>query len=211
MPDKLKKLGKEIVKQFAVSFFFCCLVFVILYFLVSGKIAKYVTLINSLTIKTQEVDIQPVKFDIVSKKLKTYPRIGVKWATLKIDEIDLNLAIYQDDTLDILKKGVGHFLGSWFPGEGGSIILDAHNNKGMFRRLPELSEGSVIVIEADYGTFTYKLTRSDIINKTETDKLPIQSDEELLMLYTCYPVTAVGMTSKRLVLYAELVGADYAN
>ena len=37
------------------------------------------------------------------------------------------------DTLDILRYGVGHYAGSFFPGEGGSVIFAAHNN--YFRKL----------------------------------------------------------------------------
>lgn len=209
MPSKLKKLGKEFAKQFAISFFFCCFIFVILYFLFAGKVTKYISLISASTYKNESIEIKPIKFDISKKALTRYPKFKELWATLKIAEIDLELPVYHDDTLDILKNGVGHYIGSYFPGEGGSIVLAAHNNKGFFRRLPELVEGSEIVIEATYGTFTYKLIRTDIINYKDTSKLPIQSNEELLMLYTCYPITAVGLTTERYVVYARLVGEVY--
>lgn len=209
----MKAYGKEIAKQFATSFFFCSLIFLILYCLCSEKLNNYFALASLITDKTSvtETEKEPTKFNFTKKSLTSYPSMGDKWATLKIDEIDLSLPVFQGDTLDILKNGVGHYIGTYYPGEGGSIVLDAHNNKGMFRRLPELQVGSKIVIEAIYGTFTYKVTRTDIIHYQDTSKLPVQGNEEILMMYTCYPVTAVGLTTQRYVVYAELVGEEYAS
>ena len=55
-----------------------------------------------------------------------------KYATIKIPKIDVDLPVYYGDSLDVLKKGVGHSSGSYFPGEGGSIIYMGHNSKKMF-------------------------------------------------------------------------------
>ena len=44
-----------------------------------------------------------------------------------------------------------------------------------------------------------------IVQENETDKLPIQKDKEILMIYTCYPFVYVGYTTQRYVVYAELV------
>ncbi len=207
----MKTFGKEIAKLFATSFFFCSLIFLILFVLFSNKINKYISLASLITVNEGTSNKEPTKFDLTKKELSKIPYEGDKWATLKIDEIDLTLPVFQGDSLEILKKGVGHYFGTYFPGEGGTIILDAHNNKGMFRRLPELEVNSTIVIEATYGTFTYKVIKTDIINYKDTSKLPVQSDKEILMMYTCYPVTAVGMTTQRYVVYAELVGEEYAS
>lgn len=42
-----------------------------------------------------------------------------------------------------------------------------------------------------------------LINETEIDKLPIQKDKEVLMIYTCYPFNNIGYTTQRYVIYAE--------
>jgi sortase A len=44
-----------------------------------------------------------------------------------------------------------------------------------------------------------------IVEETETDKLPIQKDEEKLMIYTCYPFNNIGYTTQRYVVYANLI------
>lgn len=209
MLNKFKRLGKEIVKQFAISFFLCCFIFVLIYIFFSTKINLAMSIANIITVAQNDsvsTNTQPIELDIVKKRLKSYPSYGDLWATLKISDISLELPIYHGDNLNILAAGVGHLAGSYFPGEGGSIILAAHNTIGFFRRLPELHEGSIITIEAKYGTFNYRVTSTNVINYKDEESLPIQSNDELLMLYTCYPVTALGLTTERFVVYAELVG-----
>ena len=41
--------------------------------------------------------------------------------------------------------------------------------------------------------------------ETETDKLPIQKNEEILMLYTCYNMKGSDKTQYRYVVYAKKV------
>ena len=114
------------------------------------------------------------------------------------------MPVYFGDTLEILKKGVGHSSGSYFPGEGGSIIYMGHNSKNMFRRFSEVKKGDKITVKTSYGEFNYKIYDMQLIKETETDKLPIQDQKEILMVYTCYPFNNIGYATQRYVLYAEL-------
>lgn len=41
--------------------------------------------------------------------------------------------------------------------------------------------------------------------ETETDKLPIQKEKEILMLYTCYPIKDTEKTPYRYVIYAKKI------
>ena len=43
-----------------------------------------------------------------------------------------------------------------------------------------------------------------LIKETELDKLPVQKEKEILMIYTCYPFNNIGYTTQRYVVYAEL-------
>ena len=103
-----------------------------------------------------------------------------------------------------MKNGVGHSSGSYFPGEGGSIVYLGHNSKKMFRRFSELQIGNEIIVKTDYGEFKYTIYDMQLIKETEFDKLPIQKESEILMVYTCYPFNNIGYTDKRYVVYAKL-------
>ena len=139
-----------------------------------------------------------------NNRLENYPEYGTQYATIEISKIDVDLPVYYGDTLEILKKGVGHSSGSYFPGEGGSIVYMGHNSRKVFRRFSELQIGDSIKVTTSYGEFNYKIYDMQLINETETDKLPIQKEKEILMVYTCYPFNNIGYATQRYVVYAEL-------
>lgn len=147
---------------------------------------------------------QETKIDTEKKTLENYPEYGTQYATIEIPRIDANLPVYFGDTLEILKKGVGHSSGSYFPGEGGSILYMGHNSKKVFRRFSELQIGDEIKVTTTYGEYNYKIYDMQLINETELEKVPIQKDEEILMVYTCYPFNNVGYAKQRYVVYAKL-------
>ena len=87
----------------------------------------------------------------------------------------------------------------------GSIIMCEHNYMNNFARLGELVNGDIIEIKTSYGDFYYRLYDEQIVLETETYKLPIQKNEEKLMIYTCYPSDNTGHTPYRYVIYANKI------
>lgn len=169
------------------------------------KIEEIILLANKVSISTQaKNEIKETSINVEEQVLINYPEYGSKYGTLKIDKINVDLPVYFGDTLEILKNGVGHSSGSYFPGEGGSIVYMGHNSKKMFRRFSELQIGDKIKIDTTYGEYNYKIYDMQLIKETELDKLPIQKDKEILMIYTCYPFNNVGYATQRYVVYAEL-------
>lgn len=67
--------------------------------------------------------------------LINYPSFLEKYATLKINKLNINAPIYFGATDDILSKGIAHDSGSYFAGENGSIIMCGHNYMNNFTRL----------------------------------------------------------------------------
>ena len=113
--------------------------------------------------------------------------------------------VYYGANYTILKNGVAHDETSYFPGEGGSIIYAGHNYSTLLADLPEVSYDEKIIIETTYGTFEYKVLGSKIIKETDVEEVPIQSEKELLMIYTCWPINNIGHATERYVVYANLV------
>ena len=139
----------------------------------------------------------------VEGHLEHYPNFAEQYATLKIKKIGVNAPIYFGATDEIIQKGVGHDSGSYFAGENGTIIMCEHDYLNNFKRLGELKNGDIIEIKTDYGDFYYEVYDEQVVLETETDKSPIQKCEEILMLYTCYPVKDMEKTPYRYVVYAK--------
>lgn len=206
MQNKLVQSVKATISSIIVALLITVLLLLGIKLFLGRKIEEVFTLVNKVSITTNS-KIEPVQPIISEEKntLQNYPEYGTQYATIEIDKIDVNLPVYFGDTLEILKKGVGHSSGSYFPGEGGSIVYMGHNSKKMFRRFSELQKENEIKVKTSYGEYTYKIYDMQLIKETEIDKLPIQRDKEILMIYTCYPFNNVGYATQRYVIYAELV------
>ena len=199
---------KTVATNIAIAFFFTAIFVLCYYFVIEGKLSKYINLINTTAVKKSSDEYRESSYNFETNKLINYPKYGKKYATLRIKSINLELPIYHGDTLKILRHGVGHFAGSYFPGENGTIILAAHNTKGYFDKLDELKNGDKIIINADYASFEYEVYDTKIVKETEEDAFEIQHNEERLIMYTCYPINQniVGRKTKRYVVYAKKVG-----
>ena len=205
MQNKFVKALKATISSIIVALLITGLLILVIYLFLGQKIGTIFSLVNKVSITIDEDRVQePTVLSEEKNSLENYPEYGTQYATIQIDKIDVNLPVYFGDTLDILKKGIGHSSGSYFPGEGGSIIYMGHNSKNMLRRLGELQKGNEIKITTTYGEYTYVVYDMLLIKETELDKLPVQRDEEILMLYTCYPFNNIGYATQRYVVYAKL-------
>lgn len=206
----IKKTLRTAISDIIVVLIFLALVYLAVNILgekympiVQAKINEF-----SKTASTNETNNETgVKIEMNSKtnKVIEYPHYGANYATVEIDSIDLNLPLYYGDSLEILKKGIGQSTSSYFPGEGGSIICMGHNFATLLRRFSDLKKGDIIKVTTDYGEFNYKIYDMQIVKETEVDKVPLQDEEEILMIYTCYPFKNVGYTTRRYVVYAKPV------
>ena len=169
------------------------------------QIKKAIEVVDMISIKTDNSIIPEIKFDQEKSTITNYPEYGSRYGNIKIESLDISLPLYYGDKLSILKNGIGQSSGSYFPREGGSIICMGHNTKAFLYKLPQIKKGAIIEVETTYGTFRYKVDKTKIVNMYNVDELPIQKEEEILMLYTCYPVNGLGHKTDRFVVYARKV------
>ena len=203
--NKITQTVKATISSIIVALLVTTLLIILINLFFGQEIDDIFLLANKVSVTINENKIiEPTKIVEEKKTLKNYPEYGTQYGTLKIEKIDVDLPIYFGDTLEVLKKGVGHSSGSYFPGEGGSIIYMGHNSKKMFRRFSELQIGNKIEVKTTYGEYTYKIYDMQLIKETELEKLPIQREKEILMIYTCYPFNNIGYATQRCVVYAEL-------
>lgn len=200
---------KEFASKIAISFFFAAIFVVVFYLFFETKISSYISLINTTAVK-DSIEDKIATYNLEKKRLISFPKYGSKYANLEIPSISLKLPVYYGDTKKILRLGVGHYNGSYFPGENGSIIYAAHNNPGYFQKLDQVKKDDEVIIKASYGEFKYKVTETKIVKETDLDAFPISNDHELLIMYTCWPInrSVLGRKTKRFVVYAERVSKN---
>ena len=194
---------KATIKYLIVALFIIIVIVGAIYLLFGQEVNETFSIISKVAIDIENKKVEQTKMT-EENTLENYPEYGTQYATIKIPRINVDLPVYFGDTLEVLKKGVGHSSGSYFPGEGGSIIYMGHNSKNMFRRFSELQIGDEMTVTTSYGEYTYKIYDMQLIKETDVDKLPIQREKEILMVYTCYPFNNIGYATQRYVVYAEL-------
>lgn len=191
---------KAFATYVAISFLFASIFIVIVSFGLNSKINSFTSLINTFAIKKNSEE-RKVLFDKNKMKLKSYPSYGSKYAQIVIPSVGIDLPVYYGDNLEILSYGIGQYAGSYFPGEGGTIILAGHNDSGYFDKILDLKDGDKVNLKTSYGDFVYTVESSKIVNENDDSAFPVQTDRELLIMYTCYPL-GVGKKTERYVVYA---------
>ncbi|MEH7254118.1 class D sortase [Neobacillus niacini] len=130
------------------------------------------------------------------------PNFGDTVGLLTIPKIKAELAIVEGTDPNDLKKGVGHYKGSYFPAENGQIVLSGHRDT-VFRRLGELKTGDIFEIQMANGKFKYELTETKIVDKDDRSIITLQNTKEELIVITCYPFRFVGDAPERYIIYAK--------
>lgn len=203
MSNKLFKITKAAIKSIIVAFLFVIILGVFAFTIGKEKFAMVTYILQIMTVNKDTVKtVDPV---LEGGVLTNYPTYGTKYATLKIPCINLEQPVYYGASYTILKNGVAHDETSYFPGEGGSIIYAGHNYSKFLANLPNVPNDEKIIVETSYGTFEYKVVGSKIIKETATEEVPVQNENEMLMIYTCWPINNIGHATERFVLYANAI------
>lgn len=206
MIKKILKILKTTIISLIVVFLFVFIISIVSIKAGKENFEMATSLLKIITINEENVQtITPV---LEGDVLVNYPTFGSKYATLKIPSIEVNLPVYYGASYNILKSGIAHDSTSFFPGEGGSVVMAGHNFKTFLARLPDAQKGDNIIVETSYGTFEYEIYDTKIVNEYKTEEVPVQKEKEILMLYTCWPINNIGHASERYVVYANLVKSE---
>ena len=203
------RITKATIRHVIVALLLASILLVIIYGLTRKQVDETISLIKTISVNSEKEIVNNIVFNKEEKVVKNRPEYATKYANIKIDSLGIDLPLYFGDTLSILRNGAGQTSSAYFPGEGGTVVVMAHNTANMFKRLPEIENGAKIVITTPYGEFEYEVYDTKIVNMKDVDALDIQDKEERLVAYTCYPVTGIGHKTERFLVYARL--SDYRN
>ena len=211
-----KQKGMIVVKKFIKMLFiitiFCAIVvMLILIGLYTKKGIRNIAILKDYVkeIETERLELTNNEYVLEMTEKTQLPLViekpakGTQFGTLKIPSIGVELAIMNGTTKNLLSQGVGYDSESYLPGEGGSIILMGHNFKQFLARLPDTKTGDEVIIETTYGEFHYTIYDAKVVKETAVNEVPIQKDEEIVMIYTCWPIPNITHANDRYVIYAK--------
>jgi sortase A len=104
---------------------------------------------------------------------------------------------------DNLRKGPGHYPETPLPGQRGTVAVAGHRTTygAPFRNLNDLKPGERIVFELPYGTFVYRVDKTQIVDDSALwVTRPVGHPQ--LVLTACHPLYSA---AQRIVAFARLV------
>jgi len=128
----------------------------------------------------------------------------VKIGEIRIPKIGLVHPVYEGVTLTVIDKGPGHWPGSALPGQLGNVVFAGHRvtHSHPFRNVDKLVAGDEIIFAMPDGTYTYKMTKQEIVKPTDV-WIVNPTPTATLTLFACHPP---GSAAKRIVIRADFVG-----
>lgn len=134
------------------------------------------------------------------------PKEGQRIGKITVPKLGITIPIYEGTDEAELEKGVGHFSESVLPGENNNSVLSGHRDT-VFRRLGEVEEGEILIVQTSAGEFTYRVKKIRIVDADDTTVI-VPKPEASLTVTTCYPFSYVGDAPERFVLVSELIGSN---
>jgi sortase A len=121
---------------------------------------------------------------------------------LSIPAIDLQQVIVNGTTVNDLRLGPGHYLGTPLPGEAGNVAIAGHRTTWgrPFRNLDHLKRGDQIVISTPRADVLYRVDWTRIVAPTDLSVIG-PTGTNSLTLTTCHPAYSA---AQRLIVRAEL-------
>ncbi len=131
-------------------------------------------------------------------RIENHDILGV----LNLPTIGSTLPIVAGVSDDDLEKGVGHYTGTALPDQNDQVVLSGHRDT-VFKRLGELKVGDEITVQMNYGTFTYVIEETFIVEADDRTVIKSTAPNEVLTITTCYPFNFVGNAPQRYIVNAK--------
>lgn len=132
-----------------------------------------------------------------------FPTYGQRYANLEIPSAQIEAPVFWGDGDKQLKQGIGHYLGSNYPGVGSTVLLAGHNHT-FLHTIDKAKPGDEIILTTDYGVYVYEISEIKVASSTDKSVYNLNADYENLVIYTCYPLTTLGLTNQRYYVSAKL-------
>lgn len=144
---------------------------------------------------------------------------------LIIPKINVDVPVYYnvgndyDSQMAAMAKGVAHFAipgASSVPGQIGNTVLSGHSSsdlfdggdyKFIFAQLDKMEVGDSVYVNYNSKRFTYTVTKKEVVEPNDVNKLIYPTTKPMLTLITCTPL---GTALHRLLVTAEQVSPDPA-
>jgi sortase A len=150
----------------------------------------------------QQVKLEKALIDPPERVVRKEPLPGDALGKLLMPAIGVSEYVVEGTDADNLRKGPGHYPATPLPGQRGTSAIAGHRTTygAPFRKLDKLEKGDRIIVELPYGTFVYRVERTQIVDDSAlwvTRKV----GHDRLVLTACHPLYSA---EQRIVAFARL-------
>ncbi len=142
------------------------------------------------------------KAQVLARRFGSHAKTGQAIGRIIVPAMGLNAVFVQGTDTSSLQKGPGHYPDTDFPGQGGTIGIAGHRTTYLapFRHIDSMNRGDPITLEMPYGTFTYRVQKSQIVDPSRVGIVhPV--GYERLVLTACHPLYSA---AERYAIFARL-------
>jgi sortase A len=131
------------------------------------------------------------------------PLKGDAIGEIEMPAIHKHAYVVQGTDTGSLRKGPGHYPDTPLPGKRGTVGIAGHRTThgAPFRHIDSLKPGDQIVLAMPYGTFTYRVQRTRIVDPNATWILHTVGYNRLV-LSACHPLYSA---AQRIVVFAKFL------
>jgi sortase A len=151
----------------------------------------------------QQVKLEKALVDPPERVVRKEPLRGDALGKLLIPSIGVSEYVVEGTDADNLRKGPGHYPETPLPGQRGTVAVAGHRTTygAPFRKLNDVKKGDRIVFELPYGTFVYRVDKTQIVDDSALwVTRPVGHPQ--LVLTACHPLYSA---AQRIVAFARLV------
>ena len=128
---------------------------------------------------------------------------GTFLGTIQIASLKMKVNLFEGTEAKALSKGAGHYSKSVMPGESDNSVIAGHRDT-VFAALGKIKIGASIKITTRYGSYTYRVTGTRIVDKDDRTVI-VPTESATVTLSTCYPFRFIGNAPQRFVVSALMV------
>ena len=122
---------------------------------------------------------------------------------IEIQRLGVSVVVVEGTGETVLRRAVGHILGTPLPGQPGNIGIAAHRDT-FFRPLRNIRRDDIILLTTLGGEYRYRVVSTKVVKPSNIAVLDSDATE-ILTLVTCYPFYFVGSAPDRFIVRAERV------
>jgi sortase A len=142
------------------------------------------------------------KAKLLAERFRKQAHTGEAIGRIVVPAMGLNAVFVQGTDTSSLQNGPGHYPDTPLPGEGGTVGIAGHRTTYLapFRHIDSMHRGDRITLEMPYGTFTYRVQKSEIVDPSDV-QIVHRVGYERLVLTACHPLYSA---AQRYAIFARL-------